>query len=34
MRILTAAAQQLGGEMTLLDREDGGEVKFIWPIFE
>ncbi|MGR3508159.1 MAG: histidine kinase dimerization/phosphoacceptor domain -containing protein [Sulfitobacter sp.] len=34
MRILTAAAQQLGGEMTLPDREDGGEVKFIWPIFE
>ena len=34
MRILTAAAQQLGGEMTLPQRERGGEIKVIWPIID
>lgn len=34
MRILTAAAQQLGGEMTLPHRERGGEIKVIWPIID
>lgn len=32
MRILMAAAQQLGGEMTMPERETGTEIKVVWPI--
>tara|TARA_R100000935_G_scaffold13820_1_gene27863 strand:- start:5226 stop:6311 length:1086 start_codon:yes stop_codon:yes gene_type:complete len=32
MRILLAAAQQLGGELVTPERESGGELKVIWPL--
>ena len=32
MRILLAAAQQLGGELETPERESGGEIKIVWPV--
>ena len=32
MRILMAAAQQLGGEMHIPDRDTGAEIKVVWPV--
>ena len=32
MRILLAAAQQLGGELVTPERESGGELKVTWPL--
>jgi len=32
MRILIAAAQQLGGELLIPDRDTGVEIEVVWPI--